>query len=374
MKQIRDAVVIGSGIIGSAIALAMVRAGIRRVTLIDKGPLVSGMTRRTAGLVHPFQPHPLAVELAQASYDFYNGWAMHPGGKSLFVETGAAALASSDPGASDAFALWRQSVPDANEIQAGGLAALYPGLAPGLRDALFTPRAGYADPVLTAQAMVSAAKEHGLEAQTGTLVKQITVQANRVQGVKTTTGELEAPIVIVATGGWTERLLAPLGVALRLRYRRGSLFFYEQPREQGTEFPMLLDAHGKYFLRPHPYRMFAAGRIAQETQTQGVDTLDEYVPASDAAEVSRNIGEWLPGMRNLVPKRSHSILYAAASDELPALGKVNSVNGLYVAAGFGAGAFSAAPAVGETLAQLLIDGQTVRDISSCDPMRASLRN
>ena len=95
MKQIRDAIVIGSGIIGSAIALAVVRAGIRRVTLIEKGPLVSGMTRRTAGLVHPFQPDPLASGLAQASYDFYNHWAMNLGGKSSFVETGAAVLASS---------------------------------------------------------------------------------------------------------------------------------------------------------------------------------------------------------------------------------------------------------------------------------------
>ena len=47
-----------------ATALALGHAGIKRVTLVEKGPLVSGMTRRNAGLVHPFQPHPLLVELA----------------------------------------------------------------------------------------------------------------------------------------------------------------------------------------------------------------------------------------------------------------------------------------------------------------------
>ncbi|MCC7161585.1 MAG: FAD-binding oxidoreductase [Anaerolineae bacterium] len=373
MKQIRDAIVIGSGIIGSAIALAVVRAGVRRVTLIEKGPLVSGMTRRSAGLVHPFQADPLSTELAAMSYDLYRQWAITLPGKSSFVETGAAVLARQASDASASFATWKQSLAEANEIGPGGLAAVFPGVTTHTRGALFTPHAGYADAVLTAQAIVKAAKDQGLETQTGTQVKQILARSHQIHGVKTTTGELEAPIVIVAAGGWTERLLAPLGVALHLRARRGSLLFYEQPREQTTEFPMLLDAGGSYFVRPHPYRMLSAGSISAETQTQGVDALDEYVPATEAAAVNRVIGEWVSPFANLTPKRSHTMLYFAANDGLPAFGRVTTMTGLYVAAGFGPGAFSVAPAVGETLARMVVDGESPRDISSFDPLRATLR-
>lgn len=369
MKQIRDAIVIGSGIIGSATALALIRAGIRRVTLIEKGPLVSGMTRRSAGLVHPFQPDPLLSQLADASYDFYNQWAMQLGGKSLFVETGAAVLGAPGSDTESQFAMWRRTLPDANEVQPGGLGALFPAVAASYQRAMFTPRAGYADAVLTAQAMVNAAKERGLEVQTGTQVKQIIVQMRQVQSVKTTTGELEAPIVVVAAGAWTARLLAPLGVAVQLLSRRGALFFYEQPRDQSQEFPMLLDAEGNEMLRPHPYRMFAAGRISEAIQTSSVDSLDEYIPASDAAAVNRVLANWIPALANLTPKRSHATLYDTMSDGLPAFGRVSSINGLYVTAGFGPSAFSVAPAVGETLAQLLIDGQSARDVSSFDPLR-----
>lgn len=371
MKQIRDAIVIGAGIIGSATALALARGGVRRVTLIDKGPLASGMTRRNAGLVHPFHFHPLLCDLAGTSHTFYNQWAVSLGGKSAFVETGAAVVSNFD--ARDQFTMWLQCVTDANELAPDALNALFPSVTHSFRTALFTPHAGYADTVLTAQAMVNAAKERGLEIQTGTQVKQIVVEQKHIKGVQTTTGELEAPIVIVAAGGWTDKVLLPLGVSLRLRYRRGVMAFYEQPPAITTNLPMLLDANGAYFFRPHPYHMSAAGRISLESQTQGVDTLEDFVSPAESANVKQFVDACIPAFANVAPKRTHSVLYDAPADGLPALGRVTSVAGLYVAAGFGTSAFSVAPAVGETLAQLVVDGSADRDISSFDPLRASLR-
>lgn len=371
MKQIRDAIVIGAGIIGSATALALSRAGVKRVTLIDKGPLASGMTRRNAGLVHPFHFHPLLCDLANASYEFYNQWAVSLGGKSAFVETGAAVVSNFD--VRDQFALWAQSVADANPLTPDALNSLFPGVNETFRATLFTPHAGYADAVLTAQAMVKAAQERGLEIQTGTQVKQIVVEARHIKGVKTTTGELEAPTVIVAGGGWTDKILQPLGVSLRLRYRRGVVVFYEQPQAITGALPMLLDANGAWFFRPHPYRMSAAGRVSLETQTQGVDMLEDYVSPAELVSVKQFVDACIPSYVNVAPKRNHSILYDAPSDGLPALGRVTMVDGLYVAAGFGSGAFSVAPAVGETVAQLVIDGSAERDISAFDPLRPVLR-
>ncbi len=371
MKQIRDAIVIGSGIIGSATALALTRVGIKRVTLIEKGPLVSGMTRRNAGLVHPFHSHLLLCELAGASYDFYNQWAVLLGGKSSFIETGAAVVTNFE--AREQFAFWSQHT-DANEIAPTALNVLFPSVINNFRAAMFTPRAGYADAVLTAQAMVNAAKERGLQVQTGTQVKQIVVEQRQIKGVKTTTGEMEAPTVIVAAGGWSGRLLLPLGVALHLRFRRGVVNFYEQPPTLTQEMPMLLDANGAFFLRPHPYRMCAAGRVSLDAQTPGVDALDDFVSASETASVKQFVEACIPEFAGVQPKRAHTVLHDAPSDGLPAFGRVANVNGLYVAAGFGTSAFSIAPAVGETLAQMLIDGNAARDVSLFDPLRASLRN
>lgn len=374
MKQIRDAVVIGSGIIGSATALAMMRVGVRRVTLVEKGPLVSGMTRRSAGLVHPFHAHPLLCELASASYPLYSQWAVQLGGKSAFVETGAAAVALRDADARARFDLWQEHAGNANPIAPDALNALYPGVSRNFRAAMFTPDGGYADAVLTAQALVNAAKERGLETQTGTQVKQIVVEQRQIKGVKTTTGELEAPVVVVAAGSWTERLLNPLGIALRLRFYAGVVEFYEQPPTLTRELPLLLDSSGEYFFRSHPYRMGAAGRVSPQAQPQGVDTLNEFVSVQDTSNVNQFVASCIPAFAGVSPKRAHTVMYDTPGDGLPALGRVGNFNGLYVAAGFGTSAFSVAPAVGETLAQMLVDGSAARDISVFDPLRAALRN
>lgn len=373
MKQIRDAVVIGSGIIGSATALAMMRVGVKRVTLIEKGPLVSGMTRRSAGLVHPFHAHPLLCELATASYPFYSQWAVQLGGKSAFVETGASAIALPGADARARFEMWQEHAGSANPIAPDELNALFPGVTKNFRAAIFTPDGGYADAVLAAQAMVNAAKERGLETQTGTQVKQIVVEQRQIKGVKTTTGEMEAPVVVVAAGSWTERLLNPLGIALRLRFYTGVVEFYEQPRALTRELPLLLDATGEYFFRSHPYRMSAAGRVSPQPQTQGVETLNDFVPVHETSNVNQFVATCIPAFAGVAPKRAHTVMYDTPGDGLPALGRVANVNGLYVAAGFGTSAFSVAPAVGETVAQMVVDGNTARDLSVFDPLRAALR-
>jgi|SRR5581483_868735 len=374
MKQISDAIVIGSGIIGCATAYALTRGGIRRVALIEKGPLVSGMTRRNPGLVHPFHLPPLMGDLAHSSYPLYSQWAVHFAGKSPFVETGAALIASPS-----SETLFREptfsrsnGVSAIVELDSNGLKAIYPNLAAELRGFWFTPHAGYCDPVLTAQAMAQAAKERGATIHTGTLARRILVERGQVKGVETTTGTVEAPQVIVAAGGWSDRLLAPLGISLQLRFRRGVALFYEQPPKLTEGYPILLDDAGGFFMRPHPYRMSAAGWTAAEAQTSSVEDLRETISPREERAVGEFVKACLPAFDLPMPMRGHTVLYSAPADRLAVLGRVAPVNGLLVAAGFGTSAFSTAPAVGETIAQILMDGSPARDISALDPLRASL--
>lgn len=365
MKQISDAVVIGSGIIGSAAVFALTRAGGRRIALVEKGPLVSGMTRRNPGLVHPFHLPALLSELAAASYPLYHQWAMHLPGKSPFVETGAllvSAQSDDNPIRESGFAQLL-GVNGMVRLEGDARTSYLPSASPALRTIAFAAQAGYADAVLTAQALVSAAKERGATIHTGTQAKRILVERGLVKGVETTTGLIEAPQVIVAAGGWSERLLMPLGVTLHLHFRRGAVLFYEQPREEANPHPLVLDESGSLFLRPHPYRMNAAGVIEANAPGQSVDSLSELIYPTEEQRTADFMRAVLAPVGAMMPKRGHTILYDAPADGLPALGRVRGVEGLVVAAGFGASAFSVAPAVGEALAQILFDGSTARDLS-----------
>ncbi len=69
MTQIADIVIIGSGALGCATAYCVTESGVRRISVVDRGPLVSGMTRRHAGLLHTNFSEVGLMRLAASSVD-----------------------------------------------------------------------------------------------------------------------------------------------------------------------------------------------------------------------------------------------------------------------------------------------------------------
>lgn len=371
MKQLADVLVIGAGIIGAATAFALTRTGNLRVTLLEKGPLAAGMTRRSAGLAHPFQAHPTLTQFALQSYAFYKELAPQPdNGKNGFVTTGAA-LVGGSADAAKIFARAQMLAPftrDVTTTARGALAMQYPGVSPHLQAGLFTPHAGYADAVQMTQRLIQAAQARGLTVATGTQVKQIQVANGRVRGVATTTGMFEAPVVVVAAGGWTDRVLASIGMTLPLQFYRGAVLFYEQPSGMTQGHPLFWDVNGEFFLRPHSYRLSAAGMFSVQAENTSLDSPEEYVSPVVGLRVAQFAGQCIE-LNNAPPKRAHTIVYTTSAQGLPVLGRAAGTEGLLVAAGFGASAFAVAPAVGDAVAQIVMDGTAPPDVSLFEPAR-----
>ena len=357
MKQFSDVLVIGAGIVGAAIAFALTRNGNLRVTLLEKGPLAAGMTRRSAGLAHPFQTNPTLIQFALDSFAFYQEFAPQPGSKSGFITTGAALVG----GGADAAKIFARAQMLALHTRAvtttarGALAMQFPGVSPNLPAGLYTPNAGYADAVQMTQRWIQIAQSRGLTVATGTQVKQLQIVNGHVHGVETTTGAYETPLVIVAAGGWSDRVLATVGLTLPLQFHRGAVVFYDQPAVMTQGHPLFLDVNGEFFLRPHSYRLSAAGMISMQAENANLDTPDEYVSPMVGQRVSHFAAQCIV-LNNAPPKRAHTIVYSTGGDGLPMMGRANDADGLFVAAGFGANAFAVAPAVGDAMARMVIDG------------------
>ena len=73
---------------------------------------------------------------------------------------------------------------------------------------------GYADPYLTVNAYAAAAKRAGARLLTNTAVTGITRHGDRVTGVRTTAGDLSAPVVVNCAGPWAGLVGAMAGVEL----------------------------------------------------------------------------------------------------------------------------------------------------------------
>ena len=80
-------------------------------------------------------------------------------------------------------------------------------------------------------------------------------------------------------------------------------------------------------------------------------------PAS-APQAVRNLARRMPPMAAATPLYGHAGLYDMTPDAHPIIGPAPGVAGLYLCAGFSGAGFKKGPAVGQCLAELILDGRT----------------
>lgn len=361
MNLIADAVIVGAGVLGCSTAFHLTRLGRARVIVIEKGALASGMTKRSGALIRTHYANEPEAQLALKSLRYFQNWRGMVGGSCGFTQTGLAVVVR---GESNASKLQKnvemlQSIGVNTQIASQDeLRELQPNVrVDDVTLAAYEPEAGFADPVATAQAFATRAKEKGVVFKTGTLAKNIRVEGKRVIGVDTTIGAIEAPMVVVMAGPWSDRLLKPLGVEIGIQSERAQVTFFDRPPELKAGHSAFLDyVTGAYF-RPHTFGLTLGGLIAQKTESPAnPDHFDEAVSPEFVSDVQKRIAARLPAMANAKFLRGHAGVYDSCPDAHPVLGHVPRITGLIVAAGFSANGFAMAPAVGAGIGELITDG------------------
>src|ERR671922_2344770 len=87
MARTADAVVIGGGVNGAAIAYALAARG-QRVTLVEKAAMASGASGRSSALVRMHYTNEWDARLAWASFPVFRHWSEIMGGPPVFTHTG----------------------------------------------------------------------------------------------------------------------------------------------------------------------------------------------------------------------------------------------------------------------------------------------
>lgn len=378
MSQIVDVVIIGSGALGCAAAYCLAESGTRRVAVVDRGPLVSGMTRRNAGLVHTHLPNVSLMRLTHEGLEDYRHWATLIGGACGFNETGTIVTAANEESARRLrvrVELQQSLGIEARILEPSDLGMVFPRAS--FKDIIlgaFEPTSGYVDPVLASQGFARRAREKGTRFETGTQVKHIGQERGRITEIVTTTGSIQAPVIVVTAGAGAERLLAPLGFSLSLQYTRGVIGFFEQPAALHEGHPTFIESETAAFIRPHAFHLSTAGVVDSHWRMRSSDSLEEVLSPGETSALSAFAVRRLPLLEEAPLRRSHAILYDQMPDGNPALGAVPGFEGLYIASGFGVNAIAAAPAVGRIIAELVLDGRSTTDIEAFRPGRSNFNS
>ncbi|MEM9120977.1 MAG: glycine oxidase ThiO [Cyanobacteria bacterium P01_F01_bin.56] len=202
-----DVLIVGGGVMGLAIALKLRQASLS-VTVLSRD-FAEAASHVAAGMLAPgaeeLPPGPL-LDLCRQSLQRYPDWVQKleslTGQDVGYWPNGILAPRMQRPGdVSD-----RPHV-QGRWIEAAHLASYQTGLNADIAGAWWYPEEGQVDPRALSQALLTAARDAGVDIRAGVTVHGLVQQGGQVQQVQTNAGSFRAEHYVLATGAWANDLL-----------------------------------------------------------------------------------------------------------------------------------------------------------------------
>lgn len=210
-------VVIGGGVVGTSVSWHLAERGLGKITLLERAQLGSGTTWHSAGNItwKPLSSHDAGVLYA---YDAINRLDASGRQATGWLKTGRLFLAHTHELA-DQFAEFDAAAHERGVatrwLKPQEARELHPLLVPdGLAGIWFNPYSGRVNPADLTAAYAKAARASGAEVHENIAVMHLLVDSGRVIGVQTESGRVDADVVVVAAGLWSQPLLAKSGIHL----------------------------------------------------------------------------------------------------------------------------------------------------------------
>ncbi len=383
-----DVLVIGAGVIGSAVALELARR-FDSVTVVDsRGGPGYGSTSASSAMVryhyHHFPEAALAWEAGARwqQWERYLG-AVDPAGMASFIKSGGLVLEGPGYDLPRMVSHLRTLGCPVEELDGAELAARFPGLDPGKYgppalpeddhfwqdatgelSAFWVESAGHMDdPQLSAHNLAYAAEQAGAQFLYRREVVDILTADGRVNAVILADGtRVESPIVINVAGPWSAKINAMAGAL-------GDFVPTTQPMEQevisvpappgfrlGDGGTCVTDPDFATYFRVHAGNTIIVG--AMEPDCDELVMLDSPEDAVTSVRQSTWETQTLRLARRVrdlgIPSKPSGIIgiYDLTDDWIPIYDKT-SIGGYYVTIGTSGHGFKQAPFVGELMAELV---------------------
>ncbi len=366
-----DVVVIGAGVHGLATAYYLAaRHGIRRVAVLDRAYVGGGGSGRNTAIVRSNYLTPEGVRFYDRSVKLYESLAGELNFNVMFSQRGHLTLAHDD--ASLRTMRWRAEVNkhegiDSEVIGPDEISRRVPLMDTSAQTrypilgALHHPPGGTVRHDAVNWGYARGADALGVQIHENTEVTGIEVQEGRVRGVRTTRGDVSAPVVLSCTAGWASLVAQLAGVRLPI---------VTHPLQAAVTEPV------KPFLRTvvvsgtlHVYvSQTARGELVFGASTDSYPSYSTRGSLEFTEELAGHVLELMPSIARLRVLRQWAGLCDMTPDFSPVMG-LTPVEGFYVDVGWGTYGFKAGPVAGEAMAELIASGRTPELIASFDLAR-----
>jgi sarcosine oxidase subunit beta len=356
MGERADIVVIGAGIMGCSVAYYLASRGAGRVLVLEREAIARGSTADAAGGIRLQFSTETNIVLSKLSFEVWEHFhelfgidiGLHQQGY-LFL------LIQPDevPVFQRNLELQRSFGIPVRWVSPEDIKELNPAVR--IDDVLggtFCPRDGWCDPHSATMGFAQAARRLGVEIREGCPASGFQIESGRLRAVLTPDSRIETRLAVICAGAWTQDVGKMAGIELPvLPYRRMS-FVTERFELVPRTIPMTIEFATSLYVHPEGDG-FLFG-MANPDEPPGFDKrVDDAWMARTVEALCRR----LPVFEYARIKRGWAGFYEVTPDHNPLLGPVDEVEGVLVAAGFSGHGFMQGPAVGQCIAELVLDGR-----------------
>ena len=367
-----DVVVVGGGVVGTAVAYFAAKAGIS-CTLVEKGVIGSGASNAASGVLSPSPGDSDYARLGRRSLELFHelapGFREEAGVDIELEECGELILALDESDVISLQGLGRQLSAlgaDARWVESDDLALMEPSVNPAVMGALYEPDVCRVNNQRISDALAGVAARHGADIRQGVEVTGVLTDGARVTGVNTSEGPIRSENVVLAAGAWTglmdmwlygddspsmvnQPMVKPVrGVNLNLRSRQGGIRSV---------------IHGSWgLLVPRNDGSVIVGATVEEVG------FDARVTAGNVHAILGLGAALVPSLRDADLNWSLAGLRPGSADDMPVIGPLPGYENVLVASGHFRNGILLCLATGEAIAGML-SGNPSEDVVSFSPAR-----
>ena len=391
MNRKADAIIIGAGVIGAAVAFELAKRGYKTLN-IDKLPTSGyGSTSNSCAIVRASYSTWDGVAMAYEGFFYWDDWANYLGvederGMIKYMKTGSILLKLQGEDHSKKCLKFYREIGIEHEIL--DLEALkkrmpiyshdqygettrpdedehfFDKTGKKIEGAVFTPGSGYvSDPQLSSHNLQVAAEAHGGEFLFDSEIIEICQKSGKVSGVILKTGEqIDASIVVNVAGPHSFVINQMAGVEDQMNIKTKALRHevHHVPSPDGFDFEKdgfhTSDGNNAIYFRPETGNTILIGSEdpqcdPQEWIADPDDYNNQITESQWKAQVYR-CARRIPDLK--IPSRTSGIvdLYDVSDDWIPIYDK-SALDGFYMAIGTSGNQFKNAPVAGHCMAELI---------------------
>lgn len=384
-----DAIIIGAGVIGSAIALELSRRS-KRVVVVDKAASAgAGSTSNSCAIVRFGYSTEAGVNFAWEGAQYWMNWADHIGvddelGLIEYHKIGQMVLLTdATTHGTRVKSLWEQLGIPHQLLSADEITERYPFLDLGvfgpptrpddaafwnepsdtIQGALFSPDSGYvSDPQLSCHNLQRAAEANGAGFRFRTEVTAITQAEGRVSGVSLADGmAIAAPIVINVAGPHSSLLNKMAGVYDEMNIKTKALRHevHHVPAPEGIDFKtdgvVASDDDVGFYFRPEVGNNVLLGSVDADCDPQEFVDPDDYDESIDPDQWNTQVlraNRRIPSLGVPHDKKGVVDLYDVSDDWSPIYDRT-ALDGFYVAIGTSGNQYKNAGVAAQAMADLI---------------------